>query len=168
MSKDVVAGNEVGAQRSAVERTPLLDPIDIGDAVCGRKRAATAILPAPISQIAVHAVKRIDAVVGIERKINGLPAAGRRERSAVLVAALEDWMRAERANLLQIEDSRRAPALLLTNRRERSCSSTFCVRTSAPADGLASPQSSFWACTAAARQASRALWFVLEATRLST
>jgi hypothetical protein len=85
----VVAGNEVGAQRSAVKRTPLLDPIDIGDAMCGRKRAATAILAAPISQIAVHAVKRIDAVVGIERKIDGLPAAGRRERSAVLVVALE-------------------------------------------------------------------------------
>ena len=89
MSTNVVAGNEVGAQRSAVKRTPLLDPIDIGDAVCGRKRAATAILAAPISQLAVQAVKRIDAVVGIERKISGLPAARRRERSAVLVAALE-------------------------------------------------------------------------------
>jgi len=89
MSTNVVVGNEVGAQRSAVKRTPLLDPIDIGDIVFGRKRAATAILAAPISQIAVQAVKRIDAVVGIERKINGLPAVGRRERSAVLVAALE-------------------------------------------------------------------------------
>jgi transposase len=57
----------------------------------------------PISPIALEAVKRIDAVFDIEREINGLAAAerlaARRERSVPLVAALEAWMRAERARL---------------------------------------------------------------------
>ena len=48
-------------------------------------------------------VKRIDALFDIEREINGLSAdkrlAARRERSAPLVAALKDWMGAERAKL---------------------------------------------------------------------
>ena len=57
----------------------------------------------PISPIALEAVKRIDALFGIEREINGLSVekrlAARRERSAPLVAVLEGWMRAERAKL---------------------------------------------------------------------
>ena len=57
----------------------------------------------PISQIALDAVKRIDALFDIEREINGLSAAEQvaacRERSALLVAAFESWMRAERAKL---------------------------------------------------------------------
>jgi transposase len=57
----------------------------------------------PISPIALEAVKRIDALFGIEREINGLSVekrlAARRERSAPLAAALEGWMRAERAKL---------------------------------------------------------------------
>ena len=57
----------------------------------------------PISPIALEAVKRIDALFGIEREINGLSVekrlAGRRETSAPLVATLEGWMRAERAKL---------------------------------------------------------------------
>ena len=57
----------------------------------------------PISPIALEAVKRIDALFGIEREIYGLSVekrlAGRRETSAPLVAALEGWMRAERAKL---------------------------------------------------------------------
>ena len=48
-------------------------------------------------------MKRIDALFDIERAINGAPAeqrlAVRRERSVPLVAALEDWMRTERAGL---------------------------------------------------------------------
>ena len=48
-------------------------------------------------------MKRIDALFDIEREINGKPAghrhAVRRERSAPLVAELEDWMRMERAGL---------------------------------------------------------------------
>jgi hypothetical protein len=57
----------------------------------------------PISPIALEAVKRIDAVFDIERAINGLAAAkrlaARRERSVPLVAALEAWLRTERARL---------------------------------------------------------------------
>jgi transposase len=57
----------------------------------------------PISPIALEAVKRIDALFDIEREINGLsPAqrlATRWERSAPLAAALEEWMRTERARL---------------------------------------------------------------------
>jgi transposase len=62
----------------------------------------------PISPLALKAVNRIDAIFAIERAINGLPPeaglAVRRERNAMLVAALEDWMRVERARL-----SRSAP-----------------------------------------------------------
>jgi transposase len=58
---------------------------------------------APISPIALEAVKRIDAIFDVEREIKGLPAekrlAARQERSAALVAAFEAWMRAERAKL---------------------------------------------------------------------
>ena len=50
-----------------------------------------------------EAVKRIDALFDIERTINGETAerrlAMRQERSAPLVAELEDWMRTERAGL---------------------------------------------------------------------
>jgi len=57
----------------------------------------------PISPIALEAVKRIDALFDIERDINGFSVekrlAARQERSDALVAALEAWMRAERAKL---------------------------------------------------------------------
>ena len=57
----------------------------------------------PISPIAFEAVKRIDALFDIEREINGLTSeqrlAVREERSVPIVAALEEWMRAERARL---------------------------------------------------------------------
>ena len=60
-------------------------------------------LATPISPIALEAVRRIDAVFDIERAINGLTAAerldARRERSVPPVAALEAWLRAERARL---------------------------------------------------------------------
>ena len=58
---------------------------------------------AAISPIAREAVKRIDALFDIERSINGLSAAERQraraERSAPLVANLEQWLRQERAKL---------------------------------------------------------------------
>ena len=57
----------------------------------------------PISPIALEAVKRIDALFDIERDINGLAPADRLQRrqqdSLPLVAALEAWMRTERAKL---------------------------------------------------------------------
>jgi transposase len=53
--------------------------------------------------LAVEAVRRIDAVFGAERAINGLPAeqrlAVRRKRVAPLVAGLEAWMRENRGKL---------------------------------------------------------------------
>ncbi|CBS91547.1 IS66-like element ISAli10 family transposase [Azospirillum lipoferum] len=62
----------------------------------------------PISPLALEAVRRIDALFDLERALNGKPAAerlaARREHGVTLVAALEDWMRTERARL-----SRHAP-----------------------------------------------------------
>jgi len=61
-----------------------------------------------ISPLAFEAVKRIDALFDIEREINGNSAeqrlAVRAERSALVLAELEAWMRAERKRL-----SRHAP-----------------------------------------------------------
>ena len=63
---------------------------ELADIAANARRSKTA---APISPIALEAVKRIDAVFDIEREINGLPAAerlaARQERSVPLVAALE-------------------------------------------------------------------------------
>ncbi|QCO18539.1 IS66 family transposase (plasmid) [Azospirillum brasilense] len=62
----------------------------------------------PISPLALEAVRRIDALFDLERALNGKPAAERRaarqEHGIALVAALEGWMRMERARL-----SRHAP-----------------------------------------------------------
>jgi transposase len=59
--------------------------------------------PKEISPIAFEAVKRIDALFGIERELGGLGAAARLEArqrlSAPLVGELEAWLRAERAQL---------------------------------------------------------------------
>ena len=58
---------------------------------------------APISPMALEAVKRIDLLFDIERAINGRPSAERlavrKEKSVPLLAELEDWMRTERARL---------------------------------------------------------------------
>ena len=74
--------------------------------IAGSKRRGKGV--APISPIALEAVKRIDALFDIEREVNGESAerrlAVRRERSAPLVAEFETWMRTERARL-----SRHAP-----------------------------------------------------------
>ncbi|NDV89506.1 IS66 family transposase [Aurantimonas aggregata] len=63
---------------------------------------------APISPLALEAVKRIDVLFDIEREANGRSAeerlAVRQERSIPVLADLEDWMRTERARL-----SRHAP-----------------------------------------------------------
>lgn len=63
---------------------------------------------APISPLALEAVKRINVLFDIEREVNGKPAAERlavrQERSVPLLCDLEDWMRTERARL-----SRHAP-----------------------------------------------------------
>ncbi|WP_436718034.1 IS66 family transposase [Roseibium algicola] len=58
---------------------------------------------APISPIALEAVKRIDALFDIEREINGLSAGERLKRrrrdSVPLAEGLEEWLRAERSKL---------------------------------------------------------------------
>jgi transposase len=73
---------------------------ELADIAANARRSKNA---APISPIALEAVKHIDAIFDIEREINGVSAeerlAARRSRSAPLVAALEEWMRAERAKL---------------------------------------------------------------------
>jgi transposase len=72
----------------------------------------------PISPIALEAVRRIDLVFDIEREINGLSAAerlaARRSRSAPLVAALEEWMRAERVKLSRHNGVAKALDYMLT------------------------------------------------------
>jgi transposase len=72
----------------------------LADIAANAKRGKNA---APISPIALEAVKRIDALFDIERDINGLPADERLQRrqqeSRSLVGELEDWMRTERAKL---------------------------------------------------------------------
>ena len=58
---------------------------------------------APISPIALEAVKRIDALFDIEREINGLTAGERLERrrrdGIPLAEGLEEWLRTERGKL---------------------------------------------------------------------
>jgi transposase len=77
----------------------------LADIAANTRRGKTA---PPISPIAFEVVKRIDLLFDIERDINGLAAeqrlAVRTERSAPLVAELEEWLRGERAKL-----SRHAP-----------------------------------------------------------
>jgi transposase len=77
----------------------------LADIAANARRGKTTM---PISPIAFEAVRRIDLLFDIERDINGLAAeqrlAVRTERSAPLVAELEEWMRGERARL-----SRHAP-----------------------------------------------------------
>jgi transposase len=73
---------------------------ELADIAANTRRGKKA---APISPIALEAVKRIDAIFDVEREINGRNAEARlrvrRGQSATLVAALEAWMRAERAKL---------------------------------------------------------------------
>jgi hypothetical protein len=73
---------------------------ELADIAANARRGKNA---APISPIALEAVNHIDAIFDIEREIDGVSAeerlAARRSRSAPLVAALKEWMRAERAKL---------------------------------------------------------------------
>jgi hypothetical protein len=73
---------------------------ELADIAANARRGKNA---APISPIALEAVRCIDAIFDVERDINGQRADERlrvrREVSANLVAALETWMRAERAKL---------------------------------------------------------------------
>lgn len=72
----------------------------LADIAANAKRGSKA---APISPMALEAVKRIDALFDIEREINGLAAEQRMERrrkdSQPLVEELHDWLQIERAKL---------------------------------------------------------------------
>lgn len=72
----------------------------LADIAANAKRGSKA---APISPMALEAVKRIDALFDIEREINGLAADERLERrrqdSQPLVEELHDWLQTERAKL---------------------------------------------------------------------
>ena len=73
---------------------------ELADIAANKRRGKNA---APISPIALEAVKRIDPLFEIEREINGLGIearlAMRQERSKPIVDELEHWLRAERARL---------------------------------------------------------------------
>jgi transposase len=73
---------------------------ELADIAANARRGKQA---AAISPIALEAVRRIDALFDIERGINGHSAEerlrARREQSAPLVAALEAWLREQRARL---------------------------------------------------------------------
>jgi transposase len=60
-------------------------------------------VPVPQGPLAIEAVRRIDEIFAVEREINGAGSeqrhAVRQERIKALVAALEGWMRTERARL---------------------------------------------------------------------
>jgi transposase len=68
--------------------------------------------------LAVEAVRRIDELFAIERKINGLSAgdrlAARQHESRSVVADLEAWMRAERARLSRHAETAQAIHYMLT------------------------------------------------------
>lgn len=72
----------------------------LADIATNAKRGKNA---APISPVALEAVKRIDALFDIERDINGLSANDRLQRrqkdSRPLVGELQTWLRSERPKL---------------------------------------------------------------------
>jgi len=98
---------------------PLRKPGPITEAACwahGRRRlfVLADVAKAPL---AIEAVRRIDAIFDVERDINGLSAAQRHAvrqvRVAPLVAALEQWMRGERAKLSRHADVAKAMDYML-------------------------------------------------------
>jgi transposase len=68
--------------------------------------------------LAVVAIRHIDELFAIERKINGLSAgdrlAARQQESRPIIAALETWMRAERARLSRHAETAKAIDYVLT------------------------------------------------------
>jgi transposase len=89
----------------------------LADLAQNARRVAEGKPPAPISPIALEAVRRIDALFDIERDINGHSAEQRRAvrqaMSAALVADLEAWMREQRARLSRTNDLARAMDYML-------------------------------------------------------
>jgi len=84
------------------------------------RRKARGKATAVISPLALEAVRRIDALLDIERSINGQAAeqcrAVRQNLSAPLVADLESWMRERRAKLSRGNDLTKAMDYMLKRR----------------------------------------------------
>jgi hypothetical protein len=89
----------------------------LADVEASARRKAEGKMPAPISPLALEAVRRIDRLFEIERSINGRRVEERRavrqELSAPLVAELEAWMRAERPKLARGSDIAKAMDYML-------------------------------------------------------
>ena len=84
----------------------------LADLEAAARRKAQGKTLGVISPIALEAVRRIDALFAIERDINGQSAERRRairqKFSAPLIAALESWLREQRAKLSRSNDLARA------------------------------------------------------------
>jgi transposase len=95
-------------------RRPFFVMADVAE---NARRKAQGKTPAPISPLALEAVRRIDTLFEIERSINGQSAEQRRavrhELSAPLVADLESWMREQRAKLSRSNDVAKAMDYML-------------------------------------------------------
>jgi transposase len=89
----------------------------LADIEASARRKAEGKTPAPISPLALEAVRRIDRLFEIERSINGRSAEERRavrqELSAPLVADLEAWMREARPKLSRGHDLAKAMDYML-------------------------------------------------------
>ena len=89
----------------------------LADIEASARRRAEGKVPAPVSPLALEAVRRIDALFAIERGINGKSAderrAVRQQTSRPLVASLETWMREERAKLSRGSDVAKAMNYML-------------------------------------------------------
>jgi len=89
----------------------------LADTEASARRKAEGKAPAPISPLALEAVRRIDRLFEIERAINGRTAEERRavrqELSAPLVTELEAWMREERPKLPRGSDVAKAMDYML-------------------------------------------------------
>ena len=95
-------------------RRPFFAMADLAE---NARRKAQAKAWAPISPLALEAVRRIDTLFEIERSINGQSAEQRRavrqELSAPLVYDLENWMREQRAKLSRSNDIAKAMEYML-------------------------------------------------------
>lgn len=93
-------------------------PQPIAEAACWAHGRRKFFVLADLKQapLATEVVRRIDEIFAIEREINGAaPAqrhAVRQERIKPLVAALESWMRTERARLSRHADTAKGHRLL--------------------------------------------------------
>ena len=89
----------------------------LADIETSARRRAEGKAPAPISPLALEAVRRIDELFEIERGINGRSAEERRavrqELSKPIVEELEAWMRTERPKLPRGSDVAKAMDYML-------------------------------------------------------